>query len=244
MTISRAKITQYQTLMNQIASKAQIDLQTVLEKLNLAFAQGLITENDIMSFLVDSFLNIYETYSNVYGDITAELFSQLSNAEYGRGLQASVSKPADTKAIYKAINQAKSSDGVLAELDSFVRQRGRDTMSNAIQKYQNTGVRCALVPQGQTTCAFCTMLASRGFVYKFENLADAYLKTHNHCDCLLVPSWSSDPRVEGYDPDSLFEIYNDARKNVEDSAGKAHTNEILAEMRRVGNVSDATLTPE
>lgn len=42
-------------------------------------------------------------------------------------------------------------------------------------------VRYARVPQGDKTCGFCLMLASRGPVYYTEESAGMYLKYHAHC---------------------------------------------------------------
>lgn len=61
--------------------------------------------------------------------------------------------------------------------------------------------RFARVPDGEETCDFCLMLASRGFVYYTEVAAS---HTHSGCNCRVVPSWDDDD-VEGYDPDALYD---------------------------------------
>lgn len=53
----------------------------------------------------------------------------------------------------------------------------------------------AIVPTGDETCPYCIILASRGFVYDNEEMAS---HTHANCDCRLVPAWSDDPIVQGY----------------------------------------------
>lgn len=55
--------------------------------------------------------------------------------------------------------------------------------------------RWARVPTGDDTCAYCMILASRGFSYGSEEMAS---HTHLNCDCRVVPSWSDEPIVEGY----------------------------------------------
>jgi hypothetical protein len=78
--------------------------------------------------------------------------------------------------------------------------------------------RFARVPQGEKTCDFCLMLASRGPVYLTEESAGAFTKFHAHCDCKVVPFWDSvangtsrrrsvNMSVEGYDPDALYDEY-------------------------------------
>lgn len=62
--------------------------------------------------------------------------------------------------------------------------------------------RWARVPTGPETCEFCIMLASRGFVYRSEDVAS---HAHANCDCRVVPSWDGDKAaIEGYDPDAYY----------------------------------------
>lgn len=51
--------------------------------------------------------------------------------------------------------------------------------------------RWARVPRGARTCAFCTMLASRGFTYLSEDSAGLEMQYHRDCDCQIVPSWDA-----------------------------------------------------
>ena len=90
--------------------------------------------------------------------------------------------------------------------------------------------RYARVPQGPKTCAFCAMLASRGFVYGSENLAGGDGREfHDDCDCQIVADWTSSPSVDGYDPAELYDRYAEAR----DASGGSDTRSIAAAMRRL-----------
>ena len=69
-------------------------------------------------------------------------------------------------------------------------------------KHDPSKPRYARVPSGAKTCAFCAMLASRGFVYASEDKAGALGQYHKDCDCEIIPSWDrKNPKIEGYDPD-------------------------------------------
>lgn len=100
-----------------------------------------------------------------------------------------------------------------------------------------THPRWARVPRGRVTCAFCTMLAGRGFVYTSEDAAGGGLgsKYHNHCDCEPVPSWG-EARLAGYDPEKLDALYKDAARGL--PAGASYR-DALARMREAGGVSDS-----
>lgn len=68
--------------------------------------------------------------------------------------------------------------------------------------------RMARVPRGVKTCAFCLMLASRGFAYHSKQTAGGLMKFHDDCDCQIVTNWSKDGhQIDGYDPDALARQY-------------------------------------
>lgn len=95
-------------------------------------------------------------------------------------------------------------------------------------------VRYARVPQGEETCDFCLMLASRGFVYLTYESADAHV--HRNCDCIAVagvghhdPSvvnsdgsdWVQDTQLEGYDMESLRQLWGMwSKRDREDIEGR------------------------
>ena len=124
-------------------------------------------------------------------------------------------------------------------VDKGVKQGGRDAIRyNA--KRDPKKPRYARVPSGAKTCAFCAMLASRGWVYESAETAGALNRYHSDCDCEIVPSWDKGkPKVEGYDPDELYKDYEKAREQAGDNPT---TEEILATMRRHrGKYTDGNL---
>jgi hypothetical protein len=86
----------------------------------------------------------------------------------------------------------------------------------------------ARVPSGPSTCAFCTLLASRGFVYHSAASAGQMNHYHADCDCQPVPDWSGDPRLEGYEPAALYAQYSQARSDATSASTKA----ILTQLRQ------------
>lgn len=100
--------------------------------------------------------------------------------------------------------------------------------------------RFARVPSGAETCAFCIMLASRGFVYSTDRSAGSRGHYHANCDCRIVPSFdsyhagpsrrfSASTTVEGYDLDGLYRRYvqdlRDGKLNLK-GVGK-HSSHVL-----------------
>ena len=88
---------------------------------------------------------------------------------------------------------------------STIRQMGtKDTLN----------VRFALVPRPPMTCAWCSMLSSRGWVYESE--VSARGAQHTGCDCSVVPSWDSEKaHIDGYDPELDYRRYKKARDSLD-----------------------------
>ena len=115
-------------------------------------------------------------------------------------------------------------------LDRWVRTGASATITgNAAADRACT--RYARVPQGARTCTFCTMLASRGWVYASKASAGGLTRYHPGCDCAIVPSFGkrgSTPQLQGYDPDTYLALYEQGRAR----AGSGSETDILAAMRR------------
>ena len=90
----------------------------------------------------------------------------------------------------------------------------REAFCNMAKNCGKAGIRYARVPSGRETCAFCFMLASRGFVYWGEKEAGADgHEYHPHCDCIIVPGFhkdtgiNEDTQIQGYKPSEIRERY-------------------------------------
>ena len=82
------------------------------------------------------------------------------------------------------------------------------------------GVLFARVPSGATTCPFCLMLASRGFVYLSKESAGEFDRFHRHCDCRIVPGYPG-MELEGYDPDEYYDMWKHPERYNGDVRGNA-----------------------
>lgn len=133
---------------------------------------------------------------------------------------------------------AKAVDGLSGALQRFILFSSRRTVARNVQ-LDPERPRFARVPSGAHTCAFCLLMASRGFVYLSRETAGMTEHFHDSCDCMVTPSWDSGrAHIAGYDPDAMHALYLAARE----AAGSGDEKEILAAMRRIGGVTDA-VTP-
>lgn len=119
--------------------------------------------------------------------------------------------------------------------DRWVKYSGRATI---MQNVSRDHARYAIVPQGKA-CAYCTMIASRGFDY--HRLETAKAAMHDHCGCQPCPQWDAKKcYISGYDEDALRDQYKQAVKAVDNDRpayldnlhANGRENEILEVMRR------------
>lgn len=95
-----------------------------------------------------------------------------------------------------------------ASAGRFVKLASVDTMAkNALRD----GAEWAWIPQGDN-CAFCIMLASRGWTKASEKaIKNGHAEhVHTNCDCTYCVRHKPDVSVEGYDPDALYDEYINA----------------------------------
>lgn len=109
-------------------------------------------------------------------------------------------------------------------IDRNVNEIARDGIMSCA-KQDKRKPKFARVPLGPT-CAWCMMLAGRGWVYGSSEKAGAgFNKFHADCDCQIVPSWSTHPQVDGYDPDGIEQRYLQCRSTIENDLQKRYKQE-------------------
>lgn len=120
--------------------------------------------------------------------------------------------------------------GISGALQRFILYSSRTTVARNVQ-LDPSKPRFARVPTGAKTCAWCTLLASRGFVYLSEKTAGIVAEDyHDDCNCEIVPQWSSgNAHIAGYDPDLMYSQYLAAREE----ANSGDPKKIAAQMRRL-----------
>lgn len=115
-------------------------------------------------------------------------------------------------------------------LDRMALQPGRSTVARSV-RLDPADARWARVPQSTNPCAFCRLLASRGADYRTQESAggldpDSY---HANCGCVPTPFWPGQDYPAGYDPDALFEQYQDAVA----AAGTGSPKAVLSSLREL-----------
>lgn len=154
-------------------------------------------------------------------------------SEVDTGVRSAISPLWDEEATPQQ-RHSRVTDTLASRVSTWVKYAGRDTVARNINR-DPARPRWARVPRGAKTCAFCAMLASRGWVYTTKKAAGAEQRFHHHCDCQIVPEWDrKKAHVAGYDPDAMYERYQQAREAVEKDGGDPNDEAtLLGRMRRL-----------
>ena len=242
---TRADVVELRVVSDGLAQMARNDVADLVASLDLSDPAAA------RDALLEAVPALTDTYGEIGATAAAEWYEELrASSPEARGRFRA--RPADlvpAEAVRETVrwsagplwegDAATTAGRLTTAVDKYVRQPGRDTIS------RNAGrdrAKWARVPSGAETCAFCLMVASRGFVYRSEQTASKDAsgeKYHGDCRCMPVPDWSRDPVLEGYDPKSMYEVYNAAVMATGEN--RFDTKGILAEMRRRGGVTDATV---
>lgn len=181
-------------------------------------------------------LEIVDVYGLAAGELGAQWYEFCRAKKYGSSYTAVVgqvsrySVKASADAVIDKMFDGKIGAGaVVGQLAGVVadqvQRKNRDVIFENLYIEYNAAVArgdrktaaqigYARVPQGNA-CAFCIMLASRGFVYTSEHTATRSRgggKYHEHCTCEAVPFTRAD-EIAGYSGDfgKYNEMYDDAR---------------------------------
>jgi hypothetical protein len=227
---SRADVEVLRSASSGLVLLAKRDLEAFWASLDLSRPEA--ARDALLEFLPA----LTETYGEAAATVAADWYDEVRAAAGVRGsFAADMAGPVPVEKVQARTRFAAGHlftdrpDAMLGFLTTevvskYVLQPGRDTIARSAAR---DGAVWARVPTGAETCAFCLMLASRGFVYESEGSAGSRSKFHGDCDCAVVPDWSDDPRLDGYNPDALYAKYQEARSA---SAGKS-TSSILSELR-------------
>lgn len=176
-------------------------------------------------------------YATKYGEGAAaascEMYDAIAKAS---GVDVPDAEPAET-ATYpeagKAVNgtlKTGNAEIVAGSVGRMVKMAGVDTMmKNAIRD----GAEWAWIPQGNETCAFCIMLASRGWqrASKAALNGDHADHIHAHCDCMYAIRFDSETNVEGYDPEKYKAMYDEADGDTWEEKLNSMRRDIAAQKR-------------
>lgn len=206
---------------------ARRDLKQFWEALNLS-GNPVAVRNALLDF----FPELIAVYGDVAALLGADWFDELRNAPpsassfravMGRNVNVEQAVASVRWAIGPLFGKDPNPLSALKQLDGvaqkLVLQPGRDTVFESALK-DPSNVRFARIPSGFTTCTWCTMLASRGFVYRSAEDAGQSNQWHGNCDCVITPGRGPDDFPEGHDVREYKRLYREGLGVGEQSPAK------------------------
>lgn len=237
---TRENLSDYSKQTRKIVRLAQRDLRRFFALLDLT--QPAVVRDALLDFLPQ----LAATYGDIAAVAAAEWYENLRGKvaglpPYETVLSSGVKREAIVESVRWAAGGLWGDDPEQVRrvlegcVQAWVKYSGRDTVARNVE-FDPAKPRYARVPRGAHTCAWCAMLASRGFVYRTKETAGFVEGTfHNDCDCEIVPSFEAkSAHITGYDPDTLYAQYKAARAKVDSEGGDINDQHlIVAKMRRL-----------
>lgn len=215
-TISQAQWKKYIARLRKINDKAANEFRNIIIDRG---GYGNIERQK----LIDIAYGISTKYGEASAALSAEMYdavAELSKAGVSAAVPAETASYSEVAKTVNGIIKNTGNEDILAQgIGRLVKMAGTDTMlSNAYRdrskgsgsKRRHSGAEVAWVPSGDT-CAFCIMLASKGWQRQTEWAANSHSEhIHANCDCTYMIRFGDNLNVEGYDPDEYKEMYDSA----------------------------------
>lgn len=232
MTTSETLLDQHTQSQQAIQKQAAADLEQIWGMLDFNNPEAC------RDLLIDTMVGLTTQYGQISAVEAADYYDTIRKQDGAPGrFEAPIADPFSAEAVAKHVryrsqhlftnHPEKTLKALLGDLQKYVRGPGRTTLLGAGKKDPaGRKLRWARIPTGSSTCPFCVMLASRGFVYLTQDSAGGQFgKFHGKCDCRIVPSWADPPpRYKGYDPQALYQQWQymeqfDAKRKAERLTG-------------------------
>lgn len=207
--IPREYLDNFTNVINGVSRDAQSRLVKALSGFEV---EDIAVARDEIIAIMDTILG---PYTDNIAAIAAEFYDGLRRwygiADNYTAQAESLRDPAATDGAVRAFMETQVKGEPFEALETLLTERVDYEIKRAANecvayncKRDPKKPKWARVPTGADTCDFCIMLASRGFAYQSEETAS---HAHANCDCRIVPSWSKNPEVQGYDPQAYYEMY-------------------------------------
>lgn len=216
--IRQTFLNRYRSEVEQASKDAKDYIQAITDAYRIAYPEASVA--DIRNYTCDAIQDAVNVFGGQASLIANDFFEEIAR-DAGEDVQTEIYNSFDPDKANSKVRYL-ASDIVNGDVDAFNGKVSdltayyvkREAFQNMLKNCKKNGVRYARVPSGLETCAFCFMLASRGFVYWGEEEAGGYGHSyHSHCDCIIVPGFSKDSgvnpdaQIEGYKPSELYDRY-------------------------------------
>lgn len=201
MEITTASWNAYAKQQEEIRKKASELMQKWIDKNGVEDRDAMIKYAKALS----------DKYGEAAGSYACNMYDAIAKAQKALIDDAIPAEVAEYGEVAKAINGSlkQSQDGSLVSstLERLVKQVAEDTM---LQNASRDSAEFAWIPDGGA-CAFCTMLASRGWQKATRELRNSHADhIHANCGCEFAIRFDKSSSIKGYNPEQLRKEYNEA----------------------------------
>lgn len=251
MEMSRSELNRYAATVDKMASNARKSLEIQLQTILASYYPGM-PKNEwkaLRKELMDALEDVRLYWGDAAMAAAAEFYDGFVGAR-GRLPPATIVR-GDIRGSCENCIRSLAKILLGGDAEKFIRKvcdnaeynvklDANNTITRNAKRDQSKGVKYARVPTSREPCAFCVLLAGRGFVYASEKVAvidkegEHY---HVNCKCKAVPGFDGDT-VEGYDPKVYLAVYERAwNKTVEEEEVPYHDRDafnetVIKNMRR------------
>lgn len=211
MRITDKQWNRYISVLRELNNKAAEDMIQFMDRNNvLKLGNTYVLSEQERKALIDYAYALATKYGEGAAAAAAEMYDAVALASKVNVPPAEPAKTATYGEVAKAVNGTlkQNPEIVPAAVGRLVKTAGVDTtIKNAIRDR----AYYAWIPRGDT-CAFCIMLASRGWQPASPSALEGDHAAHIHanCDCTYAVRFGNNLSVEGYDPQQYLDMYNDA----------------------------------
>lgn len=222
MIISAESVDAYNSALSTYTEKASGELSDFIASLDIGDTYE--SKEAARNAVIEKTQELLSVYGDSAASEAADYYEAIAQAAKVKTQDALLAEVASDKSVENSIRyNAKSlwgetvdivefTNGCNASLTRYIKQAANETMTLNAVRDGKKGMRFARKPSGKETCAFCIMLASRGFVYATSKTAGEFHHYHDHCDCIVIAGFG-DTTIEGYDLAKYESIYNEAAKS-------------------------------
>lgn len=206
MRISQSKWREYTAALSRINKQAGQDMVEYANRYGLDDRDGLINYG----------MALVQKYGEGSSELACEMYDTIARLQNAAVEPAEPADLPEYGEVARSINGAlkQSPDGKLIgdPVSRLVKRAGADTM---LHNAKRDGAEFAWIPSGDS-CAFCTMIASRGWQRASKKTIEGDHADHIHanCQCEFAIRFSKDMDVAGYHPEKLREEYDSAEGNT------------------------------
>lgn len=237
---TRADLERLDRALNRAAEMAAQDFDALVARLSPAGLDPVVAR-DALGEIMDRLL---ARYGDISAASAADWYDALREVYAADGFAAVLADGLTAEQVERATRWAARGlfagdpDDTLRKLRNYlarsVVEQGKRTVEVSVAA-DPARPRWARVPGPGGCCAWCSMLASRGFVYATKATAGGEGHSYHHdCHCVPTPLWRGQkPAIAGYDPRRLRAVYDEARRAAKAAGGAVDDKAIAAEMRRI-----------